>query len=201
MQALHHDDDGRPHHVVEAVAHAFAEKPNRVRAHPRTVLLHHVVGIIEQYPVAAFPGPDAADRSGELPARLIVLDLLLTDLDHVEAIAPQITVTRGSNQTHHLAVVAMREMGAVAEGHVAEVGKAHGAPFPGRPENIHQQAFHEAWGHVDEKAIDLPERDSLQVLADRVERPTLDQLGGGLEDRPEVTDEVDEAAAARLGPA
>jgi hypothetical protein len=119
MQALHHHDDGGAHHVVEAVAHAFAEETNRVGAHRGTVLLHDVVGIVEQHPVAALPGPDPADRGGELPARLIVLDLLLADLDHVEAVAPQVAVTRGSDQTHHFAVVAMREMGAVAEGDVA----------------------------------------------------------------------------------
>jgi hypothetical protein len=201
MQALHHHDDGGAHHVVEAVAHAFAEEPNRVRAHPGTVLLHHVVRIIKQHPVAALPGADAADRGGELPARLIVLDLLFTDLHHVEAVAPQVAVTRGSDQTHHLAVVAMGEMGAVAEGHVAEVCKTHGAPLPRRPENIHQQTFHEAWGYIDEQAIDLPERDSFEVEANCFERPALDQLGGGLEHRPEVADEVDEPAATRLGPA
>ena len=191
MQALHHHDDGGPHHVVEAVAHAFAEEPNRVGAHPGAVLLHDVVGIIEQHAVAALPGPDTADRGGELPAGLIVLDLLLTDLDHVEPVAPQVAVTRGSDQPHHLAVVAMSEMGAVAEGHVAQVRKAHGPPFPGRPENIHQQALHEARGHVDEQAIDVAERHRLEMHADRFERPALDQLGGGLEHRPEVTDEVD----------
>jgi hypothetical protein len=73
-------------------------------------------------------------------------------------------------------------------------------PTP-RPENIHQQALHEALRHVNEQAIDLTKGHRLEVHADRFEWPTIDQLGGGLDHGPEVMDEVDQPAAACLCPA
>jgi hypothetical protein len=45
--------------------------------------------------------------------------------------------------------------------------------------------------HVDKQPIDVAERHRLEMHADRFERPTPDQLGGGFQHRPEVPDEVE----------
>ena len=77
------------------------------------------------------------------------------------------------------------------------MGHVAWAPLPGRPEYVHQQAFREAWGHIHQQAAarDVAEGQRFEVIADRFERPTLDQLTGlRFEAVPEITDEVEETA-------
>jgi hypothetical protein len=60
------------------------------------------------------------------------------------------------------------------------VGEIAGPPLPGWPEHVHQEALHEAWGHIHQQPVagDVTERECLQVEADRLQRPALDERTG-----------------------
>ena len=62
-------------------------------------------------------------------------------------------------------------------------------PFPGWPEYVDQEAFHESGRHVDQQPGDPPLADGLQVLTDRMQRPAIHEFGLRLEDMPEMLDE------------
>jgi hypothetical protein len=84
---------------------------------------------------------------------------------------------------------------------VTHVGQVAWAPLPGGPEHVHQEALHEAWGHVDQQPVagDVAERDRLQVQADRLDHPTLDHGARlRLKGVPKVAHEVEEAAPTCL---
>jgi hypothetical protein len=64
----------------------------------------------------------------------------LSDLEHSESVSP----LRLRYQAHHVAIIAMREVGAVAEGHAAQVDKAHGPQSQAGQKTL----LHEAWSVV-----------------------------------------------------
>jgi hypothetical protein len=115
--------------------------------------------------------------------------------------SPTIACRLGCRWPDHLVVVAGRDLIGVGERDVAHVGEVAGPPLPGGPEDVHQEALHEAWRHVHQEPVgwDIAERRGLQVEADRFEGPAFDQGPSfRFECMPEVADEVEEATAAGL---
>ncbi len=74
----------------------------------------------------------------------------------------------------------------------------HRPPFPGGPENIHEQGFHKPGRDVYQQLGDIAAGHRVKVETHRLERPALDEVLGGFEDRPKIADEVEEAGAVRL---
>jgi hypothetical protein len=157
------------------------------------------VGIVEDDTVAALSGAAATSGGGQLEPRLVVFDLCFAELNHGEAVAPQGLIGWATDQANHLVVVAGGNAVGVAERHVAHVGHIHRTPLPGGPEHVREQALHEARRDVDQQSLEIAERHCLEVQADRLEWPALDELPAlGLKRVPEVAYELDEATTARL---
>ena len=63
-------------------------------------------------------------------------------------------------------------------------------PFPSRPQHVGGQRLHEAWRNVDQQTRYLPRGDGLQVIANRVDVPTIAEGPTGFNHMPSGFDET-----------
>jgi hypothetical protein len=196
--------------VIVSSHHVFAARALGVGAG-----LLGVDGVVDDDPVAALAGRHATDRrsrgacrsrssrtSSWRPGRLVSShgssssrqDALVADALEDRAV---LAAALALDQAAHLHAVALGEDLGVGGEQPPQPRLAQ--PLPRRPEHRHAQRLHRARRLVDDQPVQLPGRDGFEVLADRVDVPARDERGGGLDDRPGVSDERAESCCARLG--
>jgi hypothetical protein len=191
--ALHHDHLRARHRIVDARGDGLIPRIVDALQRVRHFGLGRIDRIVDAEAVGAFAGDTRLEGAREAEALAIVLiealDVLIAD--ELEAIGPPALIPDGADDRARVDGVADREVFAVAREDEALRGIVQ--PIPRRPEDRDAQALHMPRRNVDDQVLDLPTRDRLEMLGDRVDVPIPDQRRPGFDEPPTLANEDGEA--------
>ena len=144
--------------------------------------------VVDDEDVGAFTGDGGVEAEGEAVAGFVVVVAVFGVLvgGEGEEVSEVLAVPGAEDQAAADGGVAGSEGDGVGAGEPAEGGVFD--PAPGGPEDADEEAFHVAGWDVDDEVADLVFGDGLEVFADDLDVPVVDEGGGGLDDVPGLVD-------------